>query len=112
MGRRDKTIQMDNPETLSAGARLRRARQSKKLSLTSMSERLKYSKSYLSKIENGYIQPPQELIDKYQIALEDLKPDESTPIEQKLEELRPRPLTKEDRGEAPVITNFTEENRN
>jgi transcriptional regulator with XRE-family HTH domain len=73
VGRKDKPISAQNANMLPIGAQLRIARQTKDISLTEMASLLNYSKSHLSGVENGSDQPSQELIQKYEQALE-LKP--------------------------------------
>jgi tetratricopeptide (TPR) repeat protein/transcriptional regulator with XRE-family HTH domain len=61
MGRRDK-----GADTHSLGARMRHVRQQKGISLTELSERLQYSKSYLSMIEMNRTRPSSELVKLYE----------------------------------------------
>lgn len=64
MGRRDKRIQSESIDTL--GAKLRLIRQRKGVSLTEMARLLRYSKSYLSAVENGSTPPSKDLIQGYE----------------------------------------------
>jgi WD40 repeat protein/transcriptional regulator with XRE-family HTH domain len=64
MGRKDKNIQNTGP--LQMGSRMRLARQTKSLSLTEMSRRVKYTVTYLSAIENGNGRPSQALVEMYE----------------------------------------------
>ena len=77
MGRKDKIISIRSTEPPSLGAKLRQARQQKGITLTAMAERLKYTKSHLSAVENGVGRPSQELVESYERALE-LEPGEFT----------------------------------
>src|SRR5437660_2050682 len=70
MGRKDKLVQ-DN-DSLPIGARMRLARQRRKLSLKDMAEKLTYSVPHLSTIENGRRKPTPELVKIYEQQL-DLK---------------------------------------
>jgi WD40 repeat protein/transcriptional regulator with XRE-family HTH domain len=67
MGRKDKIVQSDNAQL---GARMRRARQEKSISLTEMSKRLNYSKGHLSAVENNEGRPSTDLVEKYEQILE------------------------------------------
>ena len=69
MGRKDKVHASEEAGGLTMGMRLRYARQSKKVSLTAMAELLKYTKGYLSGVENGNIRVSDDLVQRYKKAL-------------------------------------------
>ncbi len=69
MGRKDKVQAAEGANGLTMGMRLRYARQSKKVSLTEMADLLKYTKGYLSGVENGNIRVSEDLVQRYQEAL-------------------------------------------
>jgi len=69
MGRKDKMHTSEGTDGLTTGMRLRYARQSKKVSLTAMADLLKYTKGYLSGVENGNIRVSDDLVQRYQKAL-------------------------------------------
>jgi transcriptional regulator with XRE-family HTH domain/tetratricopeptide (TPR) repeat protein len=69
VGRKDKLIVAENPEALPVGMRLRYVRQRGNVSLTEMAARLVYSKGYLSGIENGNIRVSEDLVRRYEEAL-------------------------------------------
>ncbi|MEO6888984.1 MAG: NB-ARC domain-containing protein, partial [Ktedonobacteraceae bacterium] len=122
MGRRDKTIQHENGKTLPPGAQLRQVRQKNEIALTAMAKLLGYSKSYLSRVENGDVTASQELIEKYEDTLKLEKGEltraihgsegtpgrEDTPSSYKNRHERGKreKVIKEDWGELPVVTHF------
>jgi transcriptional regulator with XRE-family HTH domain/tetratricopeptide (TPR) repeat protein len=69
MGRKDKVHVSEETGGLTMGMRLRYARQSKKVSLTAMADLLKYTKGYLSGVENGNIRVSDDLVQRYKKAL-------------------------------------------
>ncbi|MEO6890247.1 MAG: helix-turn-helix transcriptional regulator [Ktedonobacteraceae bacterium] len=69
MGRKDKPIPLSDGHMLPIGARLRKARQAKGISISEMARTLNYSKSYLSEVENNHGRPSQALLQQYQQAL-------------------------------------------
>jgi len=66
MGRKDKQVPLENSEAFQLGARMRQARQAKGITLTSLAQRLAYTKSHLSAVENGTGRPSQVLVDRYE----------------------------------------------
>ncbi len=66
MGRKDKQTTADDDGVISLGARLRLARQERKLALTALAERLRYTKGYLSGVENGKIRASHDLLRGYE----------------------------------------------
>jgi WD40 repeat protein/transcriptional regulator with XRE-family HTH domain len=108
MGRKDKIIfDEDSEAPQQVGARMRLARQRGIVSLTDMSKRLDYSKSYLSTVENGFARPSRELVEKYEREL-DIEHGELTSF---LDELEQEPFAqeqqiREDWGEAPTAQIF------
>jgi transcriptional regulator with XRE-family HTH domain/tetratricopeptide (TPR) repeat protein len=70
MGRKDKILPAENANGLAMGTRLRYARQSKKVSLTDMANQLGYTKGYLSGVENGNIRVSEDLVQRYEQALD------------------------------------------
>lgn len=69
MGRKDKMHTSEGTSELTMGMRLRYARQSKKVSLTAMADLLKYTKGYLSGVENGNIRVSDDLVQRYRKVL-------------------------------------------
>ena len=69
MGRKDKVIPPADGVEASLGTKMRLIRQQKGISITELSRRLKYTKSYLSSVETGIVKPSQELVDKYEFEL-------------------------------------------
>jgi transcriptional regulator with XRE-family HTH domain len=69
MGRKDKMHASEGTGGLTMGMRLRYARQSKKITLTAMADLLKYTKGYLSGVENGNIRVSDDLVQRYEQAL-------------------------------------------
>src|SRR5579871_3451738 len=70
MGRKDKVHVSEGANALTMGTRLRYARQSKKVSLTVMADLLGYTKGYLSGVENGNIRVSEDLVQRYEKALD------------------------------------------
>ena len=66
MGRKDKQVPLENSEAPQLGARMRQARQAKGITLTSLAQRLAYTKSHLSAVENGTGRPSQVLVGRYE----------------------------------------------
>ena len=66
MGRKDKQVPLENIAALQLGARMRQARQAKGISLTLLAQRLAYTKSHLSAVENGAGRPSLVLIERYE----------------------------------------------
>ncbi|MEO8973156.1 MAG: NB-ARC domain-containing protein [Ktedonobacteraceae bacterium] len=66
MGRKDKEVPLENIAALQLGARMRQARQAKGISLTLLAQRLGYTKSHLSAVENGIGRPSQVLVERYE----------------------------------------------
>lgn len=75
MGRKDKPVSLQGDNAHSVGARLRAARNSKKIKLTTLARDLNYSVGYLSGVETGKHEVPEGLILRYEEAL-DLRPGE------------------------------------
>ncbi len=69
MGRKDKQVPLESIAALQLGARMRRARQAKGISLTSLAQQLSYTKSHLSAVENGIGRPSQTLVEQYEQVL-------------------------------------------
>ena len=69
MGRKDKVHASEETGGLTMGMRLRYARQSRKVSLTAMADLLKYTKGYLSGVENGNIRVSDDLVQRYKKVL-------------------------------------------
>jgi WD40 repeat protein/transcriptional regulator with XRE-family HTH domain len=116
MGRKDKIVSLENisPETI--GTWMRHERQQKGINLTDMAGQVRYSKSYLSAVENNTSRPSKRLLEEYERIL-DLSQgmltthvgEESIPQSRK----RTAPLTikalhevKIDMNEAPHVTLF------
>lgn len=70
MGRKDNVVPLNNNWPGAIGARMRHARQQKKISLTDMARFLTYTKSYLSAVENGASKPSALLLEGYERLLE------------------------------------------
>jgi WD40 repeat protein/transcriptional regulator with XRE-family HTH domain len=66
MGRKDKQVPLEDNSALQLGARMRQARQAKGITLTLLAQRLAYTKSHLSAVENGTGRPSQVLVDRYE----------------------------------------------
>ncbi|HEX4207780.1 MAG TPA: NB-ARC domain-containing protein [Ktedonobacteraceae bacterium] len=69
MGRKEKSVSLENNIHNAIGARMRLARTEKGITLTQMSQRIGYSKSRLSIVENGNGRPSQELVRAYEQVL-------------------------------------------
>lgn len=69
MARKENPIPEGNPALLPVGARLRRARQERALTLADLAARTGYSKPYLSAVENGTSRPTAALTAAYAAAL-------------------------------------------
>src|SRR5579872_4875900 len=69
MGRKDKQVPLESIAALQLGARMRQARQTKGISLTSLAQQLSYTKSHLSAVENGVGRPSQTLVEQYEQVL-------------------------------------------
>lgn len=70
MGRKDKPIISDNTAGPSIGARMRKARQAKGISLTEMAKLIGCTKALLSGAENGLTRPSQGLLREYERILQ------------------------------------------
>src|ERR1019366_6367491 len=70
MGRKDKILPSEGANGLAMGTGLRYARQSKEVSLTDMANQLGYTKGYLSGVENGNIRVSEDLVQRYEQALD------------------------------------------
>lgn len=66
MGRKEKSVSLENNVHNSIGAHMRIARTQKGITLTSMSQAIGYTKSRLSTVENGKGKPSQELVRAYE----------------------------------------------
>jgi WD40 repeat protein/transcriptional regulator with XRE-family HTH domain len=67
MGRKDKNVTVaDSGKTPHQGILLRLSRQQGNITLTRMAERIGYTKSHLSSVENGFVRPSPGLIEKYE----------------------------------------------
>src|SRR5260370_15922076 len=68
MGRRDKVIPASEADmgALPLGSRMRYARLQQQISLTALAERLGYTKSNLSMVENNKVKPSSALIEGYE----------------------------------------------
>ncbi|MBA2396493.1 MAG: NACHT domain-containing protein, partial [Ktedonobacteraceae bacterium] len=70
MGRKDKAVSPESisPETI--GTWMRHERQQKGINLTDMAGQVRYSKSYLSAVENNTSRPSKRLLEEYERILE------------------------------------------
>src|SRR4051812_29397099 len=65
MGRKENPLPEQDEAVLSVGSRLRRLRRQHGLTLTELSSRLKYSKPYVSAVENNTVSPSRAIVDAY-----------------------------------------------
>ena len=67
MGRREKSVSVDPSHAL--GATLRRARQTRGLSLTALADALGYTKGHVSSVETGAVWPSRDFLAAYERAV-------------------------------------------
>jgi WD40 repeat protein/transcriptional regulator with XRE-family HTH domain len=116
MGRKDKIVPLQNIASGPLGTWMRHERQQKGINLTQMAQKVGYSKSYVSSVENNMVKPSQDLLESYEKILQLHKGAfTSQPGEEHTSQSRRRPQAaspkilytpKMDVDEAPHVTPF------